>query len=76
MSRLYCTNCKYYVPSDANWAGNYCKKYLTYKHTPLGIEFCYLDYQESNEYNNCKYYKREWWKFWIGGVEWMMMKYL
>ena len=66
--KVYCNNCKYI------WDGSeyYCEDRC---HHPTNMErvdkpthwyMCSIKSLEIlNESNNCEWYKRKWWKFWI-----------
>ncbi|GAI84515.1 unnamed protein product [marine sediment metagenome] len=53
MKKVYCENCKY--------SGIFKKKKKLYFYCKLGNVF----EDASNLDNNCKFYKRKWWKFWV-----------
>ena len=73
MKKVYCKNCKYYRRETLT--GNpYCgasKKYGKMLHSKDNFleksksfrEVWFAD--EINKNNDCPYYKRKWWKFWI-----------
>lgn len=69
MKKVYCENCKYYKPIyeplSGFLIGTKCKKNATTEHTPVFEYKVYGDCEELNENNNCPYYKRKWWKFWV-----------
>lgn len=63
MDKVYCSNCKYYSSflnvDDCNAPENirdsYSKSDSGRRDKPWWI----------NCTNNCKYYKRSWWRFWV-----------
>jgi len=65
MNKVFCGNCKYYVPMTCNYGGDYCDKKIGSHYEAYGEEFDrIIDYKEANAENNCKHYKRIWWLFW------------
>lgn len=64
--KLYCKNCKHYVPMQSHWCGDYCHKKIGEKDTPYArVSARVIKYNEQNKNNNCKYYQRSWYKFWV-----------
>ena len=74
---VYCKDCKYFTDisfsrGERCWNVNNCKIIegsISYTHkektyTPPRIYFK-EDPDNLNVTNNCRYYKRKWWKFWI-----------
>ncbi len=63
MKKVYCCNCKWYE----DWIIQ-CKHPMnfTYKDHFFGIS---KERKSSpaimNQKNNCEFYKRKWWKFWV-----------
>ena len=57
-NKVYCENCKYFKETNNYFLGcggfidRYCKFYS-------------IDCEKINRNNNCLYYKRKWWKFWV-----------
>ena len=65
--KVYCWNCKYYRYEDDAFGGyDDCKFKLgeadnSFQHYDITIG----DPQAQNHNNECSYYKRKWWKFWV-----------
>ena len=65
--KVYCGNCKYYRSVDDACGGYSDCKYKTGK----GSNYLHRynktigDPETQNKNNNCEYYRRPWWKFWI-----------
>ena len=64
--KVYCYNCKYHNLLSINLD---CKRFKgsSRRDTPYNIIKKYYRYTgfDLNINNECKYYKRKWWKFWI-----------
>ena len=63
--KVYCNDCKYFYVSD--WDAE-CESPHNLKDvdTPVSVVTRHRsDYKRLNQFNNCTYYKRKWWKFWI-----------
>ena len=60
----YCRNCKYFSSLSI---ANDCKfpQKIFDELTGLYIIEYPIDFTKSNKNNDCKYYKKNWWKFWI-----------
>lgn len=57
--KVYCRNCKYYGWDDLDKCYD-------------GPTIMFLNQKAqnwTNANNNCKHYKRKWWKFWAGKIE-------
>ena len=76
-NKVYCKNCKWFVttwrschhpdfktPREARTKEHSQADGLPYNEK---IEFFGIlgDYKEYNRNNNCPYYQRKWWKFWL-----------
>lgn len=56
--RVYCYNCKYYVPMQMEWGGDYCNKPIGEHSEAYSIVIDrILDYREYNVKNDCKYHE-------------------
>jgi len=66
-NKVYCCNCKFYVEPQPYWGGDYCSKKKGEHDEAYSVvnDRMYNNYETANENNNCKSYKRKWWKFWI-----------
>ncbi len=71
MKKVYCRNCKYNkVEQSMFFASTYCVNPIN-----IDVKDCYYkpnqnitylyDQSTLNKNNNCKLYKRKWWKFWV-----------
>ncbi len=79
--KVYCRNCKYFVFGDSDGYGsvwddhckhNSCFRYTEKNNNTEAKGFYRMEdidrvknYGELNKNNNCKYYKRKWWKVWV-----------
>jgi len=74
--KVYCKNCKWYRAEYQGYVFLCFKNYKTRKITDPHMEFyenkkineVISDYEVAqirNKDNDCKDYKRKWWKFWI-----------
>lgn len=71
LQKVYCENCRYWHAVRA-WGvlsqiGNcYYRKYYSSFVSHKDFEYPFHGKEgEQNKDNDCKYYKRKWWKFWI-----------
>ena len=62
MKKVYCDNCKFFDdlfycshPTNQEIINDWQKSYISYKIRP----------RDMNKNNDCKLYKKKWWKFWI-----------
>lgn len=66
MEKVYCKNCKLEWHWEDTWV---CKRKVKFKNQAAGVEgttklggvYC----KEVNANNDCPYYKRKWYLFWI-----------
>lgn len=75
MENRYCKNCKYWYEVSSCW--DYWRKdgcvYETFEKNEEVSQITgqsrgkhtMIDYNEANKNNNCPYYKRKWYLFWI-----------
>jgi hypothetical protein len=70
--KVYCKNCKYLEHWTSQWEGAFsedrCSHYknITVKHCAMTSYESYdRDIEEINLLNDCNWYERKWWKFWI-----------
>ena len=69
-NKVYCKNCKYFVPMGGEWSGDYCHKVLRIVDSPWGhLNVVVDEYMKQNKNNNCKYYVKSWWRFWIKTIK-------
>ena len=65
-TKRYCINCKYFHPDDGGiYPNDACLKVIGKYDT--AVKQCkqrVRNYTIQNKNNDCKYYKRIWWKFW------------
>jgi len=70
--KVYCQNCKYHLfPNiDGSSIYEYCLKTRNIKDTPVRQEKTIMTCEEAryNQNNDCKHYKRKWYKFWVKPV--------
>lgn len=61
MYDVYCKDCKFFTYDEV------CMKHATLKKDFKGSSYyCYSDIASRiNRCNDCKEYKRKWWKFWV-----------
>lgn len=65
MKRVYCKNCTFHrYPSDS-YGNDRCKTEYTITHSYISKSKEYSNPEVRNAHNDCKRYKRSWWKFWI-----------
>lgn len=64
---VYCNNCRYHgidEYSTEGWCNAPANKKLI--HTPLGKYWSEISTPyKLNQHNNCPYYIRKWWKWWV-----------
>ena len=67
MNKVYCDNCKYcYFAEYLEYSGNYCCELLETEGYNFLRKFKIDGKCESkNKDNNCRDYKRLWYKFWV-----------
>ena len=72
MNKIYCKNCKYFRQRGRSayhrWDKDFpfCKVHKKKVHTFGKIKTEYGGFPNiMNENNDCKNYKRKWWKFWL-----------
>ena len=70
--KIYCKNCKWYHPRefmDRSICDEFCKivekPHINKITGNKIINYVEGDIKELNKNNDCKYYRRIWWKFWI-----------
>ena len=63
--KVYCEDCKFF--KGALWIDVYtdCYATLEYRDNYRHVEEFGDEARERNKNNNCKHYKRIWWKFWV-----------
>jgi hypothetical protein len=72
MYRIYCKNCKYFFKGEPGHLPAQCSGiFKNIKDDVTGLQYKDLNYEEiynyniNNRNNNCKYYIRKWYKFWV-----------
>jgi len=70
MNKVYCKNCKYHIYSEYDGyvpIPDRCIHPLIAKEIPDAVEKLKKEVPCShiNLENDCKHYKRKWWKFWV-----------
>ncbi len=69
MGKIYCKNCRFYKEYCDDMCGKtWCSHPICYKYKDeqeSRKKVRVNDYDRLNKNNNCFYYERKWWKFWI-----------
>jgi len=66
LPKVYCKNCKWLGWTDMSYRGYYCRKRIGQKDSPIRrYSLLINDFEKQNEDNDCKFYQRSWYKFWI-----------
>ena len=66
MHKVYCKNCKYYIPFWNNYTTEVCGSESEFYSNAIGDECVDARYCKAiNKNYDCEYYERKWWKFWI-----------
>ena len=74
MKKIYCKNCKYWYEMSNYYflIGDHCSYELFKKNKKISEitgqsrgSHTSINFEEENKNNNCPYYKKKWWKFWL-----------
>jgi len=71
-NEVYCVDCKYCfnvnIDNILTWEDAKCKKHVDILSYALTRSKYYNLCEHYNSENNCKEYKRKWWKIWVGEI--------
>jgi uncharacterized protein YcaQ len=63
-NNVYCENCKHFKLDDVYSVKIKEECFHPYCFEPYE-DFRIYDHKELNQYHDCKYYERKWWKIWV-----------
>jgi len=65
MNKVYCDNCKWGKDNSPLYKNQYCNYVLFKMKDYRGEQTKRSTINYLNKDNDCPYYKRKWWKFWV-----------